>query len=106
MAKQFIRSVVIPAFEELKAELETDGLIVHVHDAEHSASLHIPAEHFRYTIKVNGLRPYPEVRYREKGQMYHGEGYLKTSGQDDTVDHVTKADIITNFFEDYESLVK
>src|SRR5258708_4487830 len=67
--KQFIASVVVPAFEEVKAELEKYGESITIYGGSESASISVTRggdEQLRYTITIRGRMPHPETRYRDR----------------------------------------
>jgi hypothetical protein len=105
--RQFIASVVVPAFEEVKAELEKYGESIKIYGGSESASIYVTREgdeQLRYTISVRGKIPHLETRYRDRktGRHWISEGHFDLSLQGRTIDQFSKDDIIRNFLEDYK----
>lgn len=106
-AKQFIATVVVPAFEELKHELEKYGESIKTYGGSESASIYVIRdgdELLRYTIMVRGQIPHPETRYRDRksGRHWISEGVFKPGLQGSTIDQFSKEEVIHNFLEEYK----
>lgn len=106
----FIRDVVLPAFQELKAELEKHGRTVAIRDTPISASVKVTQEaeeEITYSIQARSFSdrtvPYPSVRFRERrGVRYVAtEGTFGTATQSISVSDVGKADVIRSFLSYY-----
>jgi hypothetical protein len=106
----FIREVVLPAFQELKGELEKHGRLVAIRDTLISASIKVTQqgeEEITYSIQVRKFSdrdvPYPSVRFRERrGVRYVAtEGTFGSVSQSVSVQDVTKDDVIRNFLSYY-----
>ena len=106
----FIREVVVPAFQELKRELERHSRLAVIRDAPSSASLKVAfqgEEEITYSIQARSFSdrsvPYPSVRYRERRGVRYvtTEGAFGPSGQPPSVQEVTTEDVIRNFLSYY-----
>ncbi len=116
--KHFIATVVVPAFEEVKAELEKLGKSAQVYADANSASIYIswgkpdPITHrytddLKYYIKVRrGVFPYPEMVYHDRGQRYRAGDFLRGGGNDYTLEQVTKEDIIKHLTNEIKNRSK
>ena len=105
----FFSAVVIPAFEEIKTELEKYQRKGNVFGGIDFASIVISYRgytEFTYSIKVHpGTRfPYTEILFRNpsEAKMYRAEGILRTGSQDYTIAQITKEEIIKHFLSDYK----
>ncbi len=105
-AEQFLRAVVVPAFQELKSELERHGRMVFIREVSSSASLkvtHQGEEEVTYSVHIRTFtdrtEPYPSIRYRERrGVRYVTlEGAFGTAGQPVATADISKEDVIRNF---------
>jgi hypothetical protein len=106
----FYRDVVVPAFEDVKSELEKYGRDIRISSGSDSASIsvsHCGEVEFQYTLKVrvspNGAIPYPETHFRNHsdGKSYKSQGCLRSGVQDYTVTTITKKEIILHLVADY-----
>jgi hypothetical protein len=113
-AAEFFRSVAVPAFEAVKVELEKYGRDVRIGSSSDWASMSISFKgqpELEYTLKVHispgRAMPYPETKYRDRsdGKTYRAEGFLK-GGSDDSIDTITKDDVIRHLLADYKSHVE
>ena len=107
----FLRDVALPAFQELKGELEKHGRLVVIRESPTSSSIkvtHQGEEEITYSLQARTFSdrtvPYPAVRYRER----RGVRYVATEGtfgsgaaQSLAVQDVAKADVIRNFLSYY-----
>jgi hypothetical protein len=109
---KFYSAVVVPAFEELKAELEKYQREVRISSSTESASIIVSYKgetEFDYSIKVRihpgKAFPYPETRFRDPsdGKNYLAEGFLGRGIQNYTTSQIDKDEIIQNFLSDYKS---
>jgi len=107
----FFSTVVVPAFEEIKTELEKYQREVRVSSGTDFASILVSYKgetELEYSIKVRispGYAfPYPETRFRDPtdGKMYRAEGFLRSGAQDYTVAKITKEEIIKHCLSDYK----
>jgi hypothetical protein len=107
----FYSNVVIPAFEELKTELEKHQRKVLVTRGDMAASIEV--EHngqfeLKYSVRVRiGPRqafPYPATQFRDKsdGKIYRAEGELRSGLQDYSIAEITKDEIIKHFLTNYK----
>ena len=107
--QHFYSSKVIPAFEELKTELERHGRKVGLVKLEDYASITVTyegIEEINYAIEVRGRVPYPEITLIErsgKRQMVEGTFRVGTQGFD--VLDVSKEEIIRHFLNKYKSYI-
>ncbi len=106
----FFSAVVIPAFEEIKTELEKYQRKSNVFGEIDSASIVISYKgytEFTYSIKVypGTLFPYSEIHFRKPSEVktYRAEGILMTGSQDYTIAQITKEEIIKQFLSDYKN---
>lgn len=108
--EKFIREVVLPAFKELKAELEKHGRLAIIREVPSSASIKVTnqgEEEITYSIQARTFSdrtvPYPSVRFRERrGVRYVAtEGTFGTGAQSAAVPDVSKDDVIRNFLSYY-----
>src|SRR5262245_58328115 len=86
-AKNFIKSVVVPAFEAVRDELTKYGKQVEVHAGSDFASIQISegdVDEMTYFIKVRGIFPFMEKTHRSHGRRYISEGYNTSGRQDHT----------------------
>lgn len=106
---KFFSAVVIPAFEEIKAELEKYQRESNVFGGTDSASIVISYKgytEFTYSIKVypGTVFPHSEMHFRNPSEVktYRAEGILRTGLQDYTIAQITKEEIIKQFLSDYK----
>ena len=109
-AEEFFRTVALPAFEELKPELEKHGREVSVGAGRDSASIRVTYQgrlELQYVLKAHGRRPFPETRRidHSTGQQYKAEGYLR-SDNNYTFADITADEIIRHFLADYTDHLK
>jgi hypothetical protein len=106
----FIREVALPAFQELKSELEKHGRLAMIRDAPSSASLKVSnqgEEEITYWIQARTFSdrtvPYPVVRFRERRGVRYvtTEGAFGSGPQAVAVQDVTKDDVIRSFLTYY-----
>lgn len=107
----FFSTVVVPAFEEIKTELEKYQREVRVSSGTDFTSIVISYKgetELDYSIKVRirpgSAFPYPEARFRDPtdGKMYKAEGFLRSGTQDYTVAQITKEEIIKDCLSGYK----
>lgn len=113
--KDFYTSKVIPAFEELKTELEKKGREVNLDANKESTSIEVKfegEEEFHYAIKVriypDHAVPYPEIHYtdRNSGRRYSSKGSMRSGTQNYDISDISKEEIIQHFLEKYKSHLK
>jgi choline/glycine/proline betaine transport protein len=114
-AEKFYLSVVIPAFEELKPELEKHGREVKINVSKKRASIRVNYEgnlEIGYEINVriypNYAHPYPECLYinPKNKLMCRSEGHFRSGSQDYSVLDISKEEIIQNYLNEYEIHIK
>jgi hypothetical protein len=107
----FLRDVALPAFQELKAELERHERTVAIRDSPTSVSIkvaHNGEEEITYSLQARTFSdrtvPYPQVRFRERRGVrivategtFGSGAALSPAAQD-----VAKSDVIRNFLSYY-----
>jgi hypothetical protein len=111
---RFIRLVALPAFEEIKSELEQHGRRVAVRASEASASIcitHKGNEEMTYSLRErllpNGPLPCAEVRAKERNglKLVTIESMVR-SGTDYTLVDVTQEHLIQHVLKQYTSRTK
>jgi hypothetical protein len=103
-AKNFIKSVVVPAFEAVKAELTKYGKQIEIHAGSDFASIQISegdVDEMTYFIKVRGIFPYMEKTHRSRGRRYISEGFIRSGSHDYTVEEIDKDEIIEHLIWEY-----
>ena len=107
---KFFSAVVIPAFEEIKTELEKYQRESNVFGGIDSASIVISYKgytEFTYSIKVypGTLFPCSEIHFRKGSgvKTYRAEGILRAGSHNYTVAQITKEEIIKQFLSDYKN---
>ncbi len=112
-AIEFCKSRVIPAFTELKEELEKQGRKVDIYEGiGGDASISITYkgnEDFHYEIRISkGLRPIPETRYLDmrSGKTLKSEGYFNPGTQDYSIANISRDEIIKHFLREYKDYVE
>jgi hypothetical protein len=94
----FMKDVVGPAFEELKAELVKYGRQVVVNvgwQAVGITVMHDGKQELDLSICCRGLYPYPEERFIDReGRHFKSEGSLRSGAQDFTVRDFKKDEIL------------
>jgi hypothetical protein len=109
-AGDFISSIVVPAFNELKKELEKNGREVNISSHKESAYISVKfsdVEEMDYGIGVrihpHMAYPFTTTRTRAKtGEIYLSEGVIRSGAQDYTVSDISKEDIIQSFLTNYK----
>ena len=106
----FFSAVVIPAFEEIKIELEKyqrEGNVLGGIDSASIVISHKGYTEFTYSVKVypGTLFPCCEIHFRKGSEVktYRAEGILRAGSQDYTVAQITKEEIIEQFLSDYKN---
>ena len=107
---KFYSEVVIPAFEELKIDLEKQQQKVNIIRNPEPISIAINSnseEHFSYSIIVKKQAvdnyPSPQVRYKNKGKYHTEGGSFRIGIQNYTIAQITKDEIVQDFMTRYES---
>jgi choline/glycine/proline betaine transport protein len=113
-AKNFLATKVLPAFEELKAQLEKNGRTVSVRSGEDYANIAVvngSKEEIDYSIKVrfSPLKAFPQTEERftdeKTGKRLIAEGSILSGAQDYDVNGVSKDDVIADFLRKYKDRV-
>jgi choline/glycine/proline betaine transport protein len=107
---RFISTTVIPAFEEIKEEIEKNyQRTVKISISTKSATIkieHYSATEFEYSIKFqihqNGVYPYSEEQRTDKKGKFFTEGFLRSGSQDYTTADITKDEIINHTILEYK----
>ena len=111
----FIRNVAIPAFEELRSELEQYGRDVTLRRADTSATLIVyngGVEEITYRIQSRtfpkGVVPFADMRFKERGglKLVRRESMFRSGDADYTIQDVSKQEVIENFLSHYMPLVE
>jgi len=102
----FLSNTVVPAFEEIQAELEKYGREVIISNKDQAVNIQIFYEsslEFDYWIKVdiNNLRPHPEIQLTIDEQKVSLEGTLRVGVESFTIEDISKQEIIGSFLSDY-----
>jgi len=102
----FLSNTVVPAFEEIRAELEKYGREVIISNKNQAVNIQIFYEsslEFDYWIKVdiNNLRPHPEIQLTIDEQKVSLEGTLRVGVESFTIEDISKEEIIGSFLSDY-----
>ena len=110
--ESFYSVKVVPAFEELRSELEKHGREVSIHAGKEYASIAVKfkgVEEYSYTIKVrispDRAFPYPEsqIATRRDGKSHHmSGGFIRSGLQEYDVSDISKEEIIQDFLRGYE----
>ena len=109
--ERWIVAVVVPALNEVKAELEKYGRRVTVSNSAESASLTVhvnDGEEFGYQIRTlrseTSARPQPSIRFRGRdGEMCRAEGVFRDGPQDYDITSISKSEIIRHVVGQYKS---
>ena len=102
----FLSNTVVPAFEEIRAELEKYGREAIISNKNQAVNIQIFYEsslEFDYWIKVdiNNLRPHPEIQLTIDEQKVSLEGTLRVGVESFTIEDISKEEIIGSFLSDY-----
>ncbi|MEO8393846.1 MAG: hypothetical protein ABI700_12715 [Chloroflexota bacterium] len=104
----FFKSVVMQAFNEVRAALELHGRQVMVHLGRDSASIVVrfnDVEELNYSITTSGLRVFPEIRSIDisSGKRILREGVFRDGTQDYSIADISKDELITHCLDAYKS---
>ncbi|MDP6523691.1 MAG: hypothetical protein QGI24_00070 [Kiritimatiellia bacterium] len=106
----FVREVALPAFSELREELEKSGRDVTIRHSESTATIIVYSsgeEEITYRIQSrtfpNGILPYADIRFKErKGlKLIRAESMVRSGEPDYKLQDVTKDEVIENFLKHY-----
>jgi hypothetical protein len=113
---RFINGIVVPAFEQIRDQLEKHGREINIRSSEVSAAMMIyrsGEEEMTYRIQTrtfpSGVVPYAEVRFRQRGgtKLVRSETPFRVGTPPKyTIADVTADEIIQNFISHYTSRVK
>jgi hypothetical protein len=108
----FYRSVVEPAFQDIKTELEHYGQDVRLRVNDTSGLLSIKRDgerDYNYEVHVRtspeGSRAFPVNRYYDHaaGTRFRMEGFFRSGGLNENSGSIGKGDIISNFLEGFKA---
>jgi len=108
---KFYSEIVIPAFEELKIELEKYQREVKIYSGEVYASIivnHKEETEANYSIRVRivpgRVFPYPETIFIEPSdyKSYRTDGSLRIGSQEYDISQINKDEIIQDFLSNYK----
>ncbi len=112
--ERFISDVAVPAYEQLKAELQKYGRMASVRETASAATItvqHKGVDEFRYSLQgrtfPEGVLPFAELLSRErKGiRMIRTESMVR-SGSDYRLADVTPEEVIAHFLSHYKRSVR
>ncbi len=112
--EHFLTDVAMPAYEQLKAELEKYGREVVIRETASAATLVVQndgADEFRYSLQgrtfPEGILPFAELLSRErKGiRMIRTESMVR-SGSDYSILDITSEEVIAHFLAHYKRSVR
>ena len=107
---RFIHDITVPAFEDLRVELESHGREVTIRDSETSAAIIVYKkgdEEMTYRIQFrtypDRVLPFAEIRAKErKGlRLVRFESMFRSGKPDYWISEGTREEIIRNFLEHY-----
>ncbi len=113
--EKFIVEVAVPAFEELRPEIEKRGRKVVLRSSASSAVITVfdgTTEEIMYRLQERTLPdrklPYAQVRLRERGglRLVTVEAMLRPGGSDYQTEDLTREDVIGSVLQHYMSRVK
>ena len=107
----FFSTVVVPALNELKEQLEKRNRKVTVNGGDESASIRVELNNrleLDYRIEINlwpsHANPYVVTMTREAGQTFRGVSAINR-GTDDSTQNITKEDIAEDFLRLYKGQI-
>ena len=107
---RFLSGVVVPAFEEVAIELRAHGRGATIRESENTAAIvveHAGEEELLYSVCgrmfPNGVRPYAQVRYRQRGGLRRVtvESMLRAGAGDHTLNDITKDEVMSHLVKSY-----
>ena len=115
-AENFLSKVIIPAFKELKLELERHGKNVEIGPEKVIRGYPLAyikvrsgdQEEITFKIEVKIPRAYPEIKYEhitDKG-LYETLSTIRSGVQDYTVSDISKEEIIEAFLRVYRDYIR
>jgi hypothetical protein len=110
--KIFLTSKVLPAFAELKVQLEKNGRMVTIYSGLDNVNIIVKnagLEEFNYSIEVSPLRAAPQtveiITDRRTGKKLNARGTLRSRNPDYSVSSITKEEIIQEALRKYKDRV-
>lgn len=112
---EFFDNVVMPAYDQIGAELRKHGREVKIRASEASAALtvtHAGDEELSYRVQgrvfPHGVRPFAEIRFKERNGLRRltVEQMIRSGVPDYTLGDIAVQDIINHFLEQYTSKVR
>jgi len=110
--KIFLASKVLPAFADLKVQLEKNGRMVTIYSGQDNVNITVKnagLEEFNYSIEVSPLRAAPQtveiITDRRTGKKLNGVGTLRTRSRDFSLSSITKEEIIQEALRKYKDRV-
>lgn len=111
----FINEIAVPAFEDLRPELEKHGRHVVIRSSSSSAVITVfdgTTEEIMYRLQERSLPdrhlPYAQVRMRERGglRLVTVEAMLRPGNKDYRIEDLSRDDVINSVLQHYMSRVK
>ena len=106
--KVFLASKVLPAFAELKVQLEKNGRTVTIYSSQDSVNITVKnagLEEFNYSIEVSPLRAFPQtvetITDRRTGKRLNSQGTLRGGSHDYSMSSITREEIIQETLRRY-----
>jgi len=110
--KIFLASKVLPAFADLKVQLEKNGRMVTIYSGQDNVNIIVKnadLEEFNYSIEVSPLRAAPQtveiITDRQTGKKLNAVGTLRTRSRDYSLSSITKEEIIQEALRKYKDRV-
>jgi hypothetical protein len=110
--KIFLASKVLPAFAELKVQLEKNGRMVTIYSGQDNVNIIVKnagLEEFNYSIEVSPLRAAPQtveiITDRRTGKKLNAQGTLRSRSPDYSMSGITKEEIIQEALRKYKDRV-
>lgn len=107
----YFETVVVPAFNELKEQLEKRDRQVEVRGNQDSASIEVRIHgvmEIHYAVHVliwpTHVHLYVATKLREGGKSLRGESSIKR-GSEDSIENITKEDIVSDFLRLYKGQI-
>jgi hypothetical protein len=107
--KSFLASKVLPAFAELKVQLEKNGRTVTIYSGQDNVNITVMnagLEEFNYSIEVSPLRAAPQtveiITDRRTGKKLNAQGTLRSKSHGYSVSSITKEEIIQEALRKYK----
>jgi len=113
--QRFISDVAVPAFEELRKELEKHGRRVTIRESSSSAVVTVfdgVTEEIMYSLQERSFPdrtlPFAKVRMRERGglKLVTVDAMLRSGAPDYNTEDITQEEVINSILQHYMSRVK